>query len=270
MAGEQQASMRRVCRVLGQRRASVYYKPRRVNEDDQIADRLKVLTMRHLNWGFRLLFNYLRLVGHCWNHKKVYRIYRSLKLNLRKPIKRKKIKRDNPNTLAASTVNQGWSLDFLSDKVNSETQIRILNVMDEFSRKCLLAVAQPSFKARKLMRYLEQMVETYGRPQYIRCDNGPELISKHMNRFAKKHKIEIRYSQPGKPMQNGLVERLNGTLRSECLNLKVFQTTTQLQATLDDWWQVYNFERPHSALRYQTPDTVYQTSVKFQHTMVTV
>ena len=144
------------------------------------------------------MFGWLRLAGHPWNHKRVYRVYKSLKLNLRAPIKRKKIKRDNPNTLAASKVGQGWSLDFLSDEVVAEKKTRILNVLDEYSRKCLLVVAQGSFKAKKLVVYLEQMVAAHGKPQYIRCDNGPELISAAMVKFGLKHGIEIRYTQPGK------------------------------------------------------------------------
>lgn len=267
---QRQASLRRVCQVVGQRRATLYAKPKRINEDKQIEEVLTVLSKKHLNWGFGLLFGRIRLSGYSWNHKRVYRIYKALGLNLRSPIKRKVIKRDNPNTLAASMVNQGWSLDFLSDEVVAEKKVRILNVLDEFSRKCLLVVAQSAFKAKKLVAYLEQMVQTQGKPAYIRCDNGPELISAAMSRFAQKHGIELRYTQPGKPMQNGLVERLNGTIRRECLNLRVFETTTQVQSALDEWWQRYNFERPHSALKYQTPDSVYRSGVRFQHSMVTL
>jgi len=113
------------------------------------------------------------------------------------------------------------------------------------------------------------MVATYGKPQYIRCDNGPEMISDLMVKFGLKHGIEIRYTQPGKPMQNGLVERLNGTIRTECLNLQVFATIQQVQQALDVWWHRYNFERPHSALRYQTPDSIYRKGPKFQHSLVT-
>lgn len=255
---QQKTSLRRVCRVVGQRRATIYAKPKRINVDQLIAEQLIALSVKYLNWGFALMFGWLRLAGHHWNHKRVYRVYKSLKLNLRAPVKRKKIKRDNPNTLAASKVGQGWSLDFLSDEVVSEKKTRILNVLDEYSRKCLLVVAQGSFKAKKLVIYLEQMVAAHGKPEYIRCDNGPELISVAMVKFGLKHGIEIRYTQPGKPMQNGLVERLNGTIRTECLNLNVFQTIRQVQEALDKWWQGYNFERPHSALKYQTPGSVYE------------
>lgn len=255
--------------MVGQRRATVYAKANRVNEDQIISDQLKTLSMKYLNWGFGLLFGYLRLAGYAWNHKRVYRVYTALKLNLRAPVKRKVIKRENLNTLAASQVNQGWSLDFLSDEVVAEKKTRILNVLDEYSRKSLLVVAQGAFKAKKLVLYLEQMVAAHGKPQYIRCDNGPEMISAAMTKFCLKHGIEIRYTQPGKPMQNGLVERLNGTIRTECLNLKVFATIQQVQEALDIWWQRYNFERPHSALKYQTPDSVYKSGVRFQHSVVT-
>ena len=269
VVAQRKTSLRRVCRVVGQRRATIYAKPKRKNDDELIGQQLKELSMRYLNWGFALMFGWLRLAGHTWNHKRVYRVYTNLKLNLRTPIKRKKIKRDNPNTLAASKVGQGWSLDFLSDEVVAEKKTRILNVLDEYSRKCLLVAAQGTFKAKKLVAYLEQMVAHHGKPQYIRCDNGPELISAVMTKFALKHGIEIRYTQPGKPMQNGLVERLNGTIRTECLNLKVFQTIQQVQDSLDVWWQRYNFERPHSALKYRTPDSVYREGERFQHQLVT-
>ncbi|WP_461096041.1 IS3 family transposase [Spirosoma luteolum] len=258
---QRQVSLRRVCQVVGRRRATLYAKPKRINEDKTIRDVLTVLSQKHLNWGFRLLFGRIKLSGYSWNHKRVYRIYKALELNLRSPIKRKRIKRDNPNTLAASQVNQGWSLDFLIDEVVAEKKVRILNVLDEYSRKCLLAVAQPAFKAKKLVSYLEQMVQAQGKPQYIRCDNGPELISAAMSRFADKHGIELRHTQPGKPMQNELMERLNGTIRRECLNLQVFVSIQQVQTALDEWWQQYNFERTHSSLNYQTPESIYRSVV---------
>jgi putative transposase len=267
---QRQSSLRRVCRVVGQRRATVYTKPKRVNADAQIGELLTELSLKYLNWGFALMLGWLRLAGHSWNHKRVYRVYKTLKLNLRAPVKRKRVKRDNLNTLAASQVGQGWSLDFLSDEVVAEKTTRILNVLDEYSRKCLLVVALGSFKAKQLVAYLEQMILAHGKPAYIRCDNGPEMISALMVNFGLKHGIEIRYTQPGKPMQNGLVERLNGTIRTECLNLKIFQTIRQVQDALDAWWQSYNFERPHSALNYQTPGNVYETGPKFQHQLVTL
>lgn len=253
---------------MGQRRQSLYYKHKRLNEDKLIQGELKRLSILQVNWGFGLMYGKLRLEGYIWGKKLIYRNYQALKLNLRSPQKRKKIKRDNPNTIAAKDINEGWSLDFLSDDVVDEKKTRILNVMDEYSRKCLLIDAKKTYKAKALVESLKNLIDTYGKPKYIRCDNGPELISKQLSKFCKKNVIEIRFTQPGKPMQNGLVERLNGTVRTECLNLKVFKTIPQVQQDLDVWWNSYNFERPHSALKGKTPQMVYSNQEYLQSRMV--
>lgn len=247
-------SVRRASRVLGARRSSLYYSHKRKNEDQQIAALLHFKAIEQPNWGFLLLFHWCRNQGHMWNKKRVYRIYKTEKLNLRKPKARNKIKRVAIHPLPAPKINQGWSMDFLSDVLLSDDKkVRILNVLDECSRKALLAFASKSISAKKLVNLLEELVEQKGKPAYIRCDNGPEFISKALEKFAKENQIEIRFSQPGKPTQNGLVERLNGTQRTECLNLKYFKTVQEVQQDLDKWWNHYNFDRPHSALGYLTP-----------------
>lgn len=206
------------------------------------------------NWGFRLLFHWCRNQGEKWNKKRGYRIYKVEKLNLRTPKVRTKIKRVAINPLPAEKINQGWSMDFLSDVLLSgEHKVRILNVLDECSRKVLLSFAAISIKARKLVKLLQELITQKGKPAYIRCDNGLEFISQVLERFAEENGIEIRFSQLGKPTQNGLVERLNGTQRKECLNLKYFKTVQQVQQDLDVWWNSYNFDRPHSSLGYLTP-----------------
>lgn len=262
-------SIRRTSRVLGQRRASLYYHHRRVNEDSQIQAELTSLAAEHGNWGLGLMYGKIRLEGHLWNRKRVYRNYKALNLNLRKPVKRKKIKRDNPGTLASSSVGEGWSIDFLSDTAIEDKKTRILNVMDECSRKCLLIDAGKTYKAKALVASLKQLTIDYGKPKYIRCDNGPELISKQLEKFCTKNAIELKFIQPGKPMQNGLIERLNGTVRSECLNLKMFKTISELQQDLDKWWNIYNFDRPHSALKGKTPQMVYKNQGYLQSKVVT-
>ena len=254
---EKQVPTRRCSRVLGQRRNSLYYKYKAKVDNKEVREKLLELSRQYPSWGFGLLFDKIRLSGKRWNKKRVYRQYKKLNLHLRKPQKRPKIKRVNSNNLAAAQVNQGWSLDFLSDDVVAENKARILNVMDEFSRKCLMADANKVYKAKQLVTALENLIATYGKPEYIRCDNGPELVSKKMAKFCKKQGIEIRFTQPGKPMQNGLVERLNGTIRTECLNPKVFTTINQIQAELDEWWRIYNFERPHSSLKGKTPQQIW-------------
>lgn len=206
------------------------------------------------SWGFRLVFYWCKNQGKRWNKKRVYQLYKSEKLNLRKPKARKKIKRAAINPLPAEQINQGWSMDFLSDVLlSNEKKVRILNVLDECSRKVLLAFAATSIKSRKLVKLLQELIIQKGKPAYLRCDNGPEFISRALKKFAEENGIEIRFSQPGKPTQNGLVERLNGTQRNECLNLKYFKTVQEVQHDLDIWWNDYNFDRPHSSLGYLTP-----------------
>ena len=132
------------------------------------------------------MYGKLRLEGYIRGKKLVYRNYQALQLNLRSPQKRKKIKRENLNTIAVKAVNEGWSLDFLSDDVMDEKKTRILNVMDEYSRKCLLIDTKKTYNAKALVESLKNLIDTYSKPQYIRCDNAPELIGKQLAIFCKK------------------------------------------------------------------------------------
>ena len=146
-------------------------------------------------------------------------------------------------------------MDFLSDFIIEPNgkSIRIINVIDECSRRALWTTAHESISALKLTEELDKLVEWRGVPEYIRCDNGPEFIADKLNEWAEKHGIELRHIQPGKPTQNGLVERLNKTLRVECLNLEWFQSMDVLNEKIQEWSQTYNHVRPHSSLKYDTP-----------------
>jgi putative transposase len=250
----QKASIRRISRVLGQRRSSLYHVPKRINEDGVIGELMQAQAESKVNWGFKLLHHFMRRKGHKWNHKRVYRVYKALGLNLRKAKHRPKIKRVAINPIAAKRINEGWSMDFLSDSMShNQGKVRILNILDECSRKALFSLAQKHFTGRKLVKILASLIKQNGKPSYVRCDNGPEFISKALEKFCQREGIEIRFSQPGKPTQNGLVERLNGTMRLECLNLTQYKTIEAVQKAIDEWWYIYNFERPHSALNYLTP-----------------
>lgn len=173
LALEKNTSLRRCSRVLGQRRTSLYYKHKRKNEDVEIGEMLKDKASEKPNWGFRLLFYWCRNQGKKWNRKRVYRVYKIAKLNLRKARVRKKIKRVAINPLPAGQINEGWSMDFLSDVlVSHERKVRILNILDECSRKVLLCFAATSISGRKLVKLLQNVIAQQGNPAYIRCDNG--------------------------------------------------------------------------------------------------
>lgn len=252
-------SMRRCSSVLGFRRQTYYErkKGKRPEElDRQIGDLLKQVTKRFLTWGFWMVFHYLRRQGHPWNHKRVYRIWKAEELHLRIPPKRPRIKREYRDLLAPKRVNEGWAMDFLSDWVVGPNgqKVRIINILDECSRKALWTEAHANISAKTLIEVLDQVVEWRGCPAYIRCDNGPEFISSQLALWAEKNNVELRFIQPGKPSQNGIIERLNGTLRTECLNLEWFESIPKLNEHLQEWWQIYNTIRPHSSIGYLTPD----------------
>ena len=266
------ASVRRKCVVLGFRRQSYYRRKqghRPEEMDHYIADLLNQVTKRFVCWGFWMVFHYLRNQGYPWNHKKVYRIWKAEGLHLRIPPKRPKIRRVYQDLLAPEQCNEGWAIDFLSDWIvgaNGE-KVRIINVIDECSRKVLWTEAFFSISAKVLIEVLNKLVQWRGRPKYIRCDNGPEFISHKLQEWAvkdEKHSaVELKFIQPGKPTQNGIIERLNGTLRKECLNLEWFESMDLLNEHLQDWGYIYNCLRPHSSIGYKTPDQYENLHQKF-------
>lgn len=255
--------MRRNCRVLGFRRQTYYrrkqgHRPEEI--DQEIAALLHRATTRFIAWGFWMIYYYLRRQGHPWNHKRIYRIWKAEGLHLRLPPKRPKIRREYRDLLAPDKINEGWAIDFLSDWVvgPGQERVRIINIIDECSRKALWTQAYSSISAKVLIEVLNLIIQWRGCPAYIRCDNGPEFISHQLQQWADRHGIEIRFIQPGKPSQNGLIERLNGTLRTECLNLEWFKSMEELNAQIQKWSVIYNTIRPHSSIGYQTPDELEQ------------
>ncbi|MDX2284712.1 MAG: IS3 family transposase [Bacteroidia bacterium] len=276
-------SVRSCARVLGLRRATYYSRRqgRRPEEEDAaIAAVLHEAAGQYLAWSFRMIFRWLRRQGHRWNHKRVYRIWKAEGLNLRRPPQRSGVRREFRNLTAPALVNEGWAMDFLSDWVigPSQVPVRIINIMDECSRKVLWTEACQSITARTLTGILGKVVAWRGKPAYasaslstgIRLDNGPEFISRELEQWAHdgERPIELRFIQPGKPTQNGLIERLNGTLRRECLSLAWFESLEALNGEIQQWWITYNTVRPHSSLGYLTPDEFEEQQQKFSYSVV--
>lgn len=224
------------------------------SENAEIADWLMRLTDNHRNWGFGLCFLYLRNVkGFAWNHKRVYRIYRELELNLRiKP--RKRLVREKPQPLSVpEAVNQVWSMDFMHDQLADGRSIRLLNVIDDFNREGLDIEVDFSLPAARVTRTLDQIIEWRGQPQVIRCDNGPEYISNVTLEWAKERSIRIENIQPGQPQQNAYVERYNRTVRYEWLSRYLFDELDEVRDFATRWLWEYNHERPNMALGGITP-----------------
>ena len=230
------------------------YQPKRRAENEVIANWLIRLTENRRNWGFGLCYLYLRNVrGYPWNHKRVYRIYKELELNLRiKP--KKRLCREQPQVLSVPEgINDVWSLDFMHDQLTDRRPFRLLNVIDDFNREALGIEADFSLPAERLIRALEQIISWRGKPRVIRCDNGPENVSGAVQTWANKHGIRIEYIQPGQPQQNAYIERFNRTVRYDWLAQELFDTIDDVQDQATRWMWHYNHERPNMALGGITP-----------------
>lgn len=242
-------SIRLACACVDISESGYRYQPKLSSDNRLIADWLLRLTYTHKRWGFGLCFLYLRNVkGFRWNHKRVYRIYRELELNLRiKP--RRRLKRDKPDALSVpEAINQVWSMDFMSDSLTDGRTLRTFNVIDDYNREGLAIDVDLSMPSLRVIRSLEQVIEWRGKPAAIRCDNGPEYVSNTLITWANKHQITILYIQPGKPTQNAYVERFNRTARHEWLEMHMFESIEQAQQLATNWLWLYNNERPNMAI----------------------
>ena len=182
-------------------------------ENVEVATWLIRLTDNHRNWGFGLCYLYLRNVkGFKWNHKRVYRIYKGLELNLRiKP--RKRLVREKPEVLAVPQgINQVWSMDFMHDQLADGRTFRLFNVIDDYNREALGIEIDFSLPSERVIRELKQIISWRGKPEVIRCDNGPEYISAAIQAWAQDWGNRLEYIQPGNPQQNAYVERFNRTV----------------------------------------------------------
>jgi len=237
------------CRTFCVSETCYRYTPKLDQENERIADLLVSVTRARRSWGFGLCFLYLRNVkGHGWNHKRVYRIYCALELNMRiKP--RKRLQREKPEELAVpDQPNTVWSMDFMADRLEDMRGFRLLNVVDDFNREGLCIEVDFSLPAERVIRCLDRIIEWRGCPLAIRVDNGPEYISGVLLRWAETRGIAIQHIQPGKPQQNAYVERYNRTVRHEWLDQYMFATIKEVQDYATDWLWTYNNDRPNMGL----------------------
>ena len=216
--------------------------------DRDVIDALQEIVEKNRRWGFWMCFQRLRNLGHKWNHKRVYRIYKELGLNHRRKTKRRVITRERQPLEVPAVPNAVWSVDFVHDTLYSGRRFRTLNVMDEGVRECLAIEIDTSLPGARLVRVLEQLKASQGVPEAIRCDNGPELISQKFVEWCEDNDVAIKYIQPGKPNQNAYIERFNRTYRNEVLSSYLFGDLDDVREITWEWMLTYNEERPHKSL----------------------
>ena len=244
-------SERRACKLLGLDRGSYRYEPR-PDRNRELREALIALARQKPRYGYRRLHAVLSRRDHATSVMRIYRLYRAEGLAVRR-LKRKRLTRV-PVTSHLVRSNQEWAMDFVSDTLATGRGIRVLTVVDAFTRENLSLDVDTSLSSRRVTRALDAVIARRGKPQAIRCDNGPELTSRHFLSWCEEHKIQLIHIQPGRPMQNGHVESFNGRLRDECLNANWFRNLLDARAKIGAWREEYNGERPHSSLGYRTPN----------------
>jgi len=243
--------VQRACKLTGLTRSQYYYSSKR--DDSEVTRALQDLAFQHPCYGFRKLFAYLRREGKSWNHKKVYRIYKLLKLNKRRKAKRRLPRGVKQPLVRQTAVNQSWSMDFMSDSMVSGRKFRTLNIIDDCTREVLAIEIDTSLSAKRVTRVLDRIIAERGKPVSIRVDNGPEFTSNEFVLWAKDKSISIQYIQPGKPMQNGFIERFNRLYREAVLDAYLFFELYEVRELTTEWIKEYNGRRPHEALNNLTP-----------------
>ena len=228
-----------------------YYQSKK--DDSEVIDKLCELAEAYPTRGFDEYYYKIRREGLIWNRKRVLRIYRAMKLKLRRRHKKRLVKRIKLPLEVPTSLNECWSMDFMSDGLTDGRKVRVFNVIDDCNREALAIDVGLTYPARAVIETLEQLKEEIGTPKYIRCDNGPEFISKIFMNWCEKNFIEIKYTQPGKPMQNGYIERFNRFFREDILDAFYFNDIYQLQKLSTNWMNDYNYNHPHKSLGNISP-----------------
>jgi len=242
--------------------SSFYYQPR-TPAVAKLTARIRELALEHPARGYRFIHKLLCREGWQVGRKRVHRIWQREHLTQKGKIS-KKIRTGQQVPQAATRPNEVWAYDFVHERLEDGSAIRILTVKDEFTRRCLALRAEHSFTAQKVRQILEELMTLHGPPAFVRSDNGPEFVAHDLTLWLAGKDIQTRYIEPGKPWQNGFAESFHSRLRVECLNREVFFSVRHAQVILDDWRHFYNHKRPHSSLDYLTPE---EFLAKYQEAM---
>jgi putative transposase len=244
--------MRQACRMISMPRSTCSY-CKKEKSDGAIIESLTILTEQHPSIGFWKCYYRLKNKGYHWNHKRVYRVYTNLRLNIRRRARKRLPARIKQSLFQPLEKNIVWSIDYMNDSLWDGRRFRLLNIMDDYNREVLAIEADTSLPALRLIRVLDKLKEERGLPQMIRVDNGPEFISGRLDQYCKENKITLVFIQPGEPTQNAYIERCNGSIRRELLNAYIFKTLTDVRIKTEEWRMDYNHNRPHEALDNKTP-----------------
>lgn len=244
----------RGCAALKLARSVYYQAPQDWHTRDQdVIEALNQLVAAHPRWGVWKYIRRLRALGHAWNHKRIYRIYRQLGLNHPRRTKRRLPKRPSLPVFVPEGPNEVWSADFMSDALYHGARFRTFNLIDDFNREVLAIEIDTSLRTERLIRVLDRLKAERDLPHMIRVDNGPEFLAQALHEWGKANRVLIYHIQPGRPTQNAFIERFNRTYRNEVLDLYLFRSLEDVREITADWMTIYNEYRPHEALKGAAP-----------------
>jgi putative transposase len=252
VVAEHGLSQRQACRLLEVDRATYRYEPR-PDRNAKLRTALVEAARQQPRFGYRRLWVMLTTrQGFRASIGRVHRLYRKEGLAVRRQ-KRKRLRGIAPVNASILRPNQEWALDFVSDTISNGRSLRVLTMVDSYTRECPAIEVDFGVSSRQVTRVLERVIAERGAPAMLRSDNGPEFTSRHFLAWCAQKKIELVHIQPGKPMQNGHVESFNGRFRDECLNASWFVNLADAREKIETWRKHYNADRPHSSLAYRTP-----------------
>ena len=245
-------SERRACRLAGISRSSRHYQPA-TDRDDTLRERIRELARERQRFGHLRLTILLRREGWMINHKKVYRICREEQLLVPRRRRRRLRRTARDEQPALDRPNQSWAMDFMQDSLADGRTLRILTLIDRYTREALALEVDTSIPGLRVRRVLDRLAAERGCPEEIHVDNGPEFLGRSVNAWCEEQHVLLWHIQPGKPAQNGHIESFNGRLRDECLNANWFINLQDARRKIASWQRDYNERRPRSALGYRTP-----------------
>lgn len=245
--------MRQALKTLDIKPSVYYYKAKPRTSDQEIRDNLAKLADLNPRWFFWMMHHRLRNCNHVWIHKRVYRIYTEMGLNLRRKRKKRLPARIMEPLLQPIQPNITWSMDFMHDTLSNGITLRSLNIIDDYNREALNTTVDTSLASKHVIRELDKLIAWRGQPGRIRVDNGPEFIAEALREWSIERGIDIKFIEKGKPHQNGFMERFNRSFREEVLDAYLFTRLQEAQVMATAWMWIYNNQRPHKSLGYRTP-----------------